>query len=101
MGMVVAQLGVSLGVLTRDLFAVVLFVAVATTMLAPPFLKRVLAGEEHWKQEIAELAVSTQRWSLQSRRSSVSSVRRPAGRAERSCLIPSGLTYRRRAITGR
>jgi Kef-type K+ transport system membrane component KefB len=37
-GIVVAQLGLSMGVLSADLFAVVLFMAVATTMLAPPIL---------------------------------------------------------------
>ncbi len=39
-GIVVAQLGVGLGVLTADLYAVVLFMAVATTMLAPPAIIR-------------------------------------------------------------
>jgi Kef-type K+ transport system membrane component KefB len=43
-GIVVAQLGMTMGVLDRDLFAVVLFMAVATTMLAPPFLTRAFAG---------------------------------------------------------
>jgi Kef-type K+ transport system membrane component KefB len=39
-GVVVAQLGLAMGVLTADLFAVVLFMAVATTLLAPPLLVR-------------------------------------------------------------
>jgi len=43
-GIVVAQLGVSLGVLNADLFAVALFMAVATTMLAPPVVARVFRG---------------------------------------------------------
>jgi Kef-type K+ transport system membrane component KefB len=50
-GIVVAQIGVSLGVLTQDLFAVVLFMAVATTMLAPPFLTRAFAGSERHVEE--------------------------------------------------
>jgi Kef-type K+ transport system membrane component KefB len=44
-GIVVAQLGLAQGVLNADLFAAVLFVAVATTMLAPPILTRLFAGE--------------------------------------------------------
>ena len=39
-GIIVAQLGLGLGALSDDLFAVVLFVAVATTMAAPPVLAR-------------------------------------------------------------
>jgi hypothetical protein len=45
-GVVVAQLGLSMGVLSADLFAVVLFMAVATTLLAPPVLTRLFAGED-------------------------------------------------------
>ncbi len=40
-GIIVAQLGLTLGVLNADLYAVVLFMAVATTMIAPPVLVRV------------------------------------------------------------
>lgn len=48
-GIVVAQLGLAMGVLTADLYAVVLFMAVATTMIAPPAIIRAfrsLAGRE-------------------------------------------------------
>ena len=38
-GIVVAQIGLSLTVITDALFGVVLFMAVATTLMAPPFLK--------------------------------------------------------------
>lgn len=38
-GIVVAQLGLVLGVIDDVLFAVVLFMAVATTLIAPPFLR--------------------------------------------------------------
>ena len=38
-GIVVAQIGLSLTVITDVLFGVVLFMAVATTLMAPPFLK--------------------------------------------------------------
>lgn len=37
-GMVVAQLGLSLGVIEKPVYAVVVFMAVATTLLAPPLL---------------------------------------------------------------
>ena len=38
-GIVVAQIGLSLTVITDALFGVVLFMSVATTLMAPPFLK--------------------------------------------------------------
>ena len=36
--MVVAQLGLSMGVVQKPLYAVVVFMAVATTLIAPPLL---------------------------------------------------------------
>ncbi len=44
-GIVVAQIGLSLAVVTDTLLAVVLFMAVATTLIAPPFLKILFASE--------------------------------------------------------
>ena len=44
-GIVAAQLGLALGVLDARLFAIVLFMAVATTLVAPPFLRKLFAGE--------------------------------------------------------
>jgi Kef-type K+ transport system membrane component KefB len=38
-GMVVAQIGLSLGVIPNRVYSVVVFMAVATTMIAPPLLK--------------------------------------------------------------
>jgi Kef-type K+ transport system membrane component KefB len=38
-GMVVAQIGLSLGVVPNTTYAVVVFMAVATTLIAPPFLR--------------------------------------------------------------
>lgn len=38
-GIVVAQLGLSIGVISERIFAVVLFMAVATTMIAPPLIR--------------------------------------------------------------
>src|SRR3546814_5473650 len=43
-GIVVAQIGLGLGVISDPVFAIVLFMAVATTMIAPPLLVR---SEEH------------------------------------------------------
>ena len=44
-GIVAAQLGLALGVLDARMFAIVLFMAVATTLVAPPFLRKLFAGE--------------------------------------------------------
>lgn len=38
-GMVVAQLGLTLGVIPQNIYGVVVFMAVATTLIAPPLLK--------------------------------------------------------------
>lgn len=42
-GMVVAQIGLALGVIPRDVYSVVVFMAVATTIVAPPFIKLTFA----------------------------------------------------------
>lgn len=44
-GIVVAQIGLSLAVVSDGLFGVVVFMAVVTTMIAPPFLKLLFASE--------------------------------------------------------
>jgi len=44
-GIVVAQIGLSLAVINDALFGVVLFMAVATTLIAPPFLKLLFGSE--------------------------------------------------------
>ncbi|MEP7342010.1 MAG: cation:proton antiporter [Acidobacteriota bacterium] len=46
-GIVVAQIGLGLGVISDAVFAVVLFMAVATTLIAPPFLVQLFKGEKH------------------------------------------------------
>lgn len=51
-GIVVAQIGLSLGVITAELYGVVLFMAVATTLIAPPFLKWLFANEAAAKGQI-------------------------------------------------
>lgn len=38
-GIIVAQIGIGLGVISANFFAAVLFMAVATTLIAPPFIK--------------------------------------------------------------
>jgi Kef-type K+ transport system membrane component KefB len=45
-GIIVAQIGLTLGVIGLELYGVVLFMAVATTLVAPPFLKMLYANEE-------------------------------------------------------
>ena len=51
-GIVAAQLGLAVGALNANLFAVVLFMAVATTLIAPPFLRRLFAGATSGDEEL-------------------------------------------------
>lgn len=51
-GIIVAQIGLSLAVIGPELYAVVLFMAVATTVIAPPFLKILYASEAAARAEI-------------------------------------------------
>jgi Kef-type K+ transport system membrane component KefB len=44
-GIVVAQLGLALAVIDQKLYGVVLVMAVATTLIAPPFLRLLYASE--------------------------------------------------------
>jgi Kef-type K+ transport system membrane component KefB len=44
-GIIVAQIGLSLAVIGAELYGVVLFMAVATTVVAPPFLKLLYSSE--------------------------------------------------------
>jgi Kef-type K+ transport system membrane component KefB len=50
-GIVAAQLGLALGAINARMFAIVLFMAVATTLIAPPFLRRLFAGETDGERE--------------------------------------------------
>ena len=45
-GMVVAQIGLGLGVIAKPIYAVVVFMAVATTLVAPPLLKFAYRGSK-------------------------------------------------------
>lgn len=51
-GIIVAQIGLSLAVIGPELYGVVLFMAVATTLIAPPFLKLLYASEPAAHAEI-------------------------------------------------
>lgn len=51
-GIIVAQIGLSLAVIGPELYGVVLFMAVATTLIAPPFLKILYSGEPAAHAEI-------------------------------------------------
>jgi Kef-type K+ transport system membrane component KefB len=44
-GIVVAQIGLGLGVISQSFFGSVLFMAVATTLIAPPFIKALFAED--------------------------------------------------------
>jgi Kef-type K+ transport system membrane component KefB len=51
-GIIVAQIGLSLAVIGQELYGVVLFMAVATTLIAPPFLKILYRSEPAAQAEI-------------------------------------------------
>ena len=51
-GIIVAQIGLSLAVIGPEIYGVVLFMAVATTVIAPPFLKLLYASEAAAHEEI-------------------------------------------------
>jgi Kef-type K+ transport system membrane component KefB len=51
-GIVVAQIGLSMAVVGDSLYGVVLFMAIATTLIAPPFLKILYSTEEAAHKEI-------------------------------------------------
>lgn len=50
-GIVVAQIGLGLGVIGDSVFGVVLIMAVATTLIAPPFLAQLFKGEKRVDEE--------------------------------------------------
>lgn len=51
-GIVVAQIGLSLGVISPPFFAAVLFMAIATTLIAPPFIKWAFSNEDAFYDKI-------------------------------------------------
>ncbi len=52
-GMVVAQIGLSLGVIDHGIYDAVVFMAIATTMLAPPLLNIVFRGVPNRQRRLA------------------------------------------------
>jgi Kef-type K+ transport system membrane component KefB len=44
-GMVVAQIGLNMGVMSQGVYGIVVFMSVATTLIAPPLLKLAFRGE--------------------------------------------------------
>ena len=53
-GIVVAQIGLGLAAISQPFFAAVLFMAIATTLIAPPFIKIFYAGEPAAEGKIDE-----------------------------------------------
>ena len=45
-GMVVAQFGLAMAAISQQVYSVVVFMSVATTMVAPPLIKMAFAGAE-------------------------------------------------------
>jgi Kef-type K+ transport system membrane component KefB len=54
-GLVVAQLGLAMGVISQRVYGIVVFMAVATTLLAPPLLVAVFRGLEGPQPEAEEV----------------------------------------------
>ncbi|HJU28996.1 MAG TPA: cation:proton antiporter, partial [Candidatus Binataceae bacterium] len=55
MGIIVALLGLSLGVLTREMYAVIIVVAIVTSLMTPPLLSALLVGIERRPEEAERL----------------------------------------------
>lgn len=55
MGIIVALLGLSLGVLTREMYAVIIVIAIVTSLMTPPILSALLAGIERRPEEAERL----------------------------------------------
>ena len=45
-GLIFATLGASLGVLPEEIFAIIVFVVIVSTLIAPPMLSWILKGKE-------------------------------------------------------
>ena len=55
-GMVVAQIGLSMGVIAQGVYGTIVFMSVATTLVAPPMLKWAYRGAGHRGQRFDETA---------------------------------------------
>jgi Kef-type K+ transport system membrane component KefB len=54
-GMVVAQMGLNLGVIGHHIYGAIVFLSVATTLIAPPLLKLAFASPTEMEREIVRL----------------------------------------------
>ena len=54
-GMVVAQIGLNLGVIGHSIYGIIVFMSVATTLIAPPLLKMAFGSPTEAEQEIVRL----------------------------------------------
>jgi Na+:H+ antiporter len=54
-GMVVAQIGLNLGVIGHSIYGIIVFMSVATTLIAPPLLKIAFGAPTEAEQEIIRL----------------------------------------------
>lgn len=61
--MVVATVGLRLGVLDTSSYTIILFVAIATSVMAPPMLRMAMARVEHSAEEQLRKAEHEQAWS--------------------------------------
>lgn len=58
-GLIIASIGLSLGAITKDLYSIVIFMVIATTLLSPPVLRAIIMKTPELKgvgEEIAEKA---------------------------------------------
>jgi len=55
MGIIVALIGLSLGVLTREMYAILIIMAIVTSLMTPPLLSWLLAGVEKRPSEAKRL----------------------------------------------
>ncbi len=55
-GMIIASIGLSMGAIGSDLYSVVIFMVVATTLLTPPVLRRMILKSEELKRVGEEMA---------------------------------------------
>ena len=51
-GMVVAQIGLNLGVIGHSIYGTIVFVSVATTLIAPPLLKAAFGAATEAERDI-------------------------------------------------
>jgi Kef-type K+ transport system membrane component KefB len=53
--MVVAQIGLNLGVIGHNIYGIIVFMSVATTLVAPPLLKLAFGSPAEMEREIVRL----------------------------------------------